>query len=479
METTGPDAMQAMTTLSGMVKADSKLLLQIMPVFYHHLQGPLPSTPETAHARIWKNVLAFASLGSMLSCFDEHDGHLEDTEVASSVIGHWDCIWRWSSYLVERYVDGEGDGLTGPGSLADYLSRERVQIIATHLFASMLPERRLFDVMKASPGFSSTYTLLFLRAAQNGDLTLPAAAYGFQSLLSYCLEGDMPYAHDFITTLNSNRDQLSTSCLRIVNDEVNFESITQLEGSESALPLHLDILANISKFDPELSSSLISKGSVSCVAYVLSRLAVHKKSSDSREELVLTASCLRSIGEHLLLCCRLGGFACVVEAIEGRVLTSILKSAHLVRDDSDVEGEHDRPSQTVLVELLEIIGSYSLYRSVLRPLYRSLCRIDNHSTQAHLDVGSPLQKAWKAFRDIVGPRIQMRYIWDRRPHVNFCCNKVVRESSPFLHETNPFTFDCHSSVLFLSGRGNCVVVAPVVWHTTVANFVNGTTGRHI
>ncbi|KAJ3886670.1 hypothetical protein GG344DRAFT_81491 [Lentinula edodes] len=83
------------------------------------------------------------------------------------------------------------------------------------------------------------------------------------------------------------------------------------------------------------------------------------------------------------------GYECVVQAVNFRLLSSMLRSTAMVEDDLTTENPNSlHPLFTIYGRLLKGIASHTMYRSVLSALERALDRIETQLLD-HLVVSSP------------------------------------------------------------------------------------------
>lgn len=414
--------MEAMVQLASMAAQEPYLLPQILPVFYHHLQREIDPMGPSAHI-----TLAFTSLTSITQCL----WHRPITDVAGiipSIIAHWPSIWRWSSLVIEKGVDK----VTGSQEEVASGNRKNIQMVMAHLFRKLASYSPVCDVMSTTPGVVATLTRLYRGAAQDEHPALPVASEALQLVMTnsnvhFGSSSIQEFLQVTMTTLDLQPSELVAVSMRLIKTAIYKPKI-------ACAPLlgALITILNSSTDSPEFSRAYIADGSVSIMAYVFSRLTSYKPAFDlDITNFRLAVSCLKVCGQYLQRSFSSGGFSCVIEALNGRLLSSMMKSSHYA--EYDLAQPNPIPPvhlETVLLELYNVIGSYSVYRSVLGPLEKSLRRIDNHSTEEHLDVVPSLRDSWTTLQAIVEERLESKFFWDANANVGFCSNEEVRKTFP-------------------------------------------------
>lgn len=418
--------MSALINLCSMVFADPGLLSdEVLAVLYHHLQSDPTSLPEKdkIHGLEPETVLAAISLNFMTQFII---GPFRGTDVVSSIQDQWPVIWRWASYIVEQGIERERDEEVE----GEIMSRGHLQGVMGDLFSALTAQSRLCGILGSSPDVISTMTRLYFRAVQRDHHSRIPLHQAIQRLvvisnLSLETTAIQTFMQQSVNTFNVRPSDLAQVMLNSVNNDLNQPKIpcVVLVGS----------LINISGCTREsaaFSQGFISRGSVSSVARVFSRLTSYKQSYADRNPMNyrMAVACLKFGGQYLQECFKSGGFSCIIEAVEGHLLTSILKAHHFVAYELEYPIPLPATSlEAILVDLLKTVGSYSVYHSVLRATEKSLGRIDVHSTEQYLVKQSRLHTSWKTFRGMVEPRLWNLGYYDD-DGINICNSGSVGET---------------------------------------------------
>lgn len=440
MQDSVPEAMNAMVELCRVIRAKHpegpNLVLQVLPIFYHHLQHDLPG-PEK-----WDDpmlpfpphmILAFTAITAIYQCLSCFTGAV-DREVVSSVGDHWPSIWRWSEYIINQRLGQPTDPLIDMIFLSPWV----VRITMARLFLLMaLPNRCLLaHLMATTPGFTPTLIRLYLWPSQDedSDSSIDIAAKALQHVMAspfIDLGGSsiQEIMEKIMNTLRVPPTEVAAKCLKLVNNQA-LPYGSQIIDCDALLGGLVTISAS-AIVPSELSRALISKRSISSMTRVFSRLTSYKATFRlSPANYAAAVTCLKLCGQYMVRYFEQGGLVCVVEAVEGRLLTSILKSFQFLRYDL---GERDRHAavtlNSVLLDLINMVETYSIYRSVLCRLRRSLLRIDNHLTVGHLEGNPVFRDPWYSFMETVEERMSYKREWDERGY-NFCENEMVSSMPP-------------------------------------------------
>lgn len=365
-------------------------------------------------------MLAFASLHAMAICLDSN---CMETEVVSSIQAQWPSIWRWSSVIVRDFFMRDPP-LVREFALNDEhpLHPEKIRLVMSRLFLTIASQQRLRAMMLSDVGVVFVLTHLYRRAAQDGHPSLPLVSRALERMLA---TPENLHIQEFMTASSSFTPTLSeraSTTLKVLTFETSKPHISPL-----MVVMNLTLLLASSN-GLDSARVHIAQRSVATVSRVLARMTSSKTSFTTPipngEIYRNVLQCVRHCGEHLQHCFLVGGFSSVIEAVEGRVLTSMLKASHYA--EFDLEHPSTRTTLRELFhDLYTTIGSYSTYRSVLRALHKSLARIDGHVTDEHLDACGSLCDTYNALRDVVDERWESKCQWDKAPHNHLCGRKDV------------------------------------------------------
>lgn len=425
-----PTAMTAMINLCSMVVEDPvlELLSEVLSVLYHHLQGDPASLPvkEKVLGFEPETVMAATSLAFMAQFFSSQ---YLGPEVLSSIEDQWPSIWRWASYIVEQGIVMERDEPVE----GQIMSRGHLQGVMGDLFSALTAQDRLCEIIGSSPGVVPTITRLYFFAGQNAHPSQILLSQALQRLivdLNMTLEATaiQGFWEGTASAFNVRPSDLASALLSSINNELSRPKI-------ACFPL-LGSLINLSGCTRDggaftLAGGSIHERSVSSMVRIFSRLTSRKQFYDRHPvNYRMAVGCLKFTGQYLQRCFDYGGFSCIIEAVEGHLLSSILKAHRFV----EYELEYPIPAppvrlQTILVDLLKTVGSYTVYRSVLRAVYNSCGRIRKHSTEDDLNKHSALYESWRTFKDMIQPRVDIWGYWEEDDDINVCGRASVGQSA--------------------------------------------------
>lgn len=410
-------AMKAMRELCLIGKQGPKSLLEVLPVFYHHLHRDL--SPRVM-------LFAFASLTAMTQS-GLHE-QIMNQSIASSLADQWPSIERWTLFIIRQCVDNPDHAHDGTG----FMSRGHSLLVTTTLFSFLASHSMLCGVMGSSPAFVSTLCRLYLRTAKTNDTSLLFVSDALHLVMAHPdLRPDLSSLHESMSLLHMQPSEMARTCLALVNKQVCSGSEMQSRDLRVLLgSLHMVSSATIDS--TAMSRAFIAQQSVTVITSVFTGLTSYKSAFNvqRREHWEIAGECLKICGRYLLKSFEDGGFACVVEAVRGRLLTSIIKAfPNVALEGVSTSTTRILSVKKILLDLLKAVETYSIYHSVLRAIHRSLVRISKHDTERHLQ-GSPLLSAWATLKQTVDERLQVKYFWDDGGFIT-CNNSKVSSHETF------------------------------------------------
>ncbi|KAJ3912396.1 hypothetical protein F5877DRAFT_84853 [Lentinula edodes] len=125
-----------------------------------------------------------------------------------------------------------------------------------------------------------------------------------------------------------------------------------------------------------------------------------------KENIKMATGTIKMGCHYLLEAISQQGYECVVQAVNFRLLSSMLRSTAMVEDDLTTENPNPpHPLFTIYGRLLKGIASHTMYRSVLSALERALDRIETQLLD-HLVVSSPFSDSWFSVPNPIIAQIQ-------------------------------------------------------------------------
>lgn len=410
--------------LSDLISEDNTLLYHSLPVVYHHLhldKLPIPAVPTLDAAKFLMPALQSIKLlnGSV------SDEQFIDPKVVSSLKNNWTTIWSWCHFFLTAYIykpvptTEEKEWRTGVISMiAELLTALSGSSDLTHL---------LGETIGLIPLVSSVWKL----EAGTEDHWPPAASFSMSNVLT-CLLGPsdpLRWLNSFLATVGGSSEDIAALCLRRVVDAIQNPTIRTM-----ALRGHLFLMLHTAR-KRNMYVSYLSINSIAVITGAMRVLTSRTKPFDDTPGAVM---CLDICSMYLEECCARDGFHCIIQALDGRLLMSMLKSGHILEGPSTAE---EPGLEFSYADLLVVITPYLIYRPILRLVSKTLKsarRMGFHRDMvAVVGRDSTFANAWRALERFADERVRFKTGYDMtyRDGIDavFCSNRGVILS---LYSTN-------------------------------------------
>ncbi|KAK1236072.1 hypothetical protein PQX77_000662 [Marasmius sp. AFHP31] len=414
----------ALTKLRGKVRENPQLFPEVLPVILHHLPSPIPDL-EAMHPARRTEIVNLAH--NALRTLGTEGQSLLTPQIPLAIEKFWPQIWAWISLLFKTFSKREQ--LSSTLLSFDEYGETRDEVLhslSLILYTSTISPRTTV-VLGKTPSCLSIAAQLYVVASQNPPFssssnethqdTLLCAGCIFTTMEMYSeLSGD----RHFIQTLNSQPPQYTAGILRrIIYDILKPK---ELGLNCRSLELSLIILTNCTANAPFFNRAFVHHRSIYWVCFTMRRLA-HKKVHYQREEFPFVIGCLKRCCSYLQATFKQYGHVAVVQALESRLILSLVKSVDYIKADQMIPNPNmptDLGDQ--YKELFDTIAGYAMYHSVATVLSKGLYRGEDYLGGTN---NTTFKVEYLAFKKIAEERLTILGEWNMHG-MNCCTNGRVR-----------------------------------------------------
>ncbi|KAJ3898849.1 hypothetical protein F5879DRAFT_575977 [Lentinula edodes] len=321
----------------------------------------------------------------------------------------WPDIFAWCSFLSVNYLErptyflDQGDDF-----------KEELQLTITMLLWLLtLPASGVVSIVTTTPGCISLIARLYLLTARMSLTTEESLLFAGRALQNLLQLPQSAWDPEFTNELDKTHPSVVNDILyRVIKDtERRPMNCPVLKGG-------FIILSNICRAPAVLNRMLIRKDAVYWICRAIHKLVVNPAMAE-KENIKMATGTIKMGCHYLLEAISQQGYECVVQVVNFRLLSSMLRSTAMVEDDLATENPNPpHPLFTIYGRLLKGIASHTMYRSVLSALERALDRIETQLLD-HLVVSSPFSDSWFSFVNVIEDRIEIKVQWDSK-FINIC-----------------------------------------------------------
>ncbi|KAK7039212.1 hypothetical protein VNI00_010117 [Paramarasmius palmivorus] len=410
-----------------------QLLLEVLPVFLNHLPFPLPkfaALKETQRdERLASARHSLVALGEALESSDA----LGYPKVLDEIEARWDQLREWISFLSNTFIITDSSSFASQPLPADE-DRDELHRALARLMSAFIVARRTMALLFQQPSIFPIAIQLYIIAAQNPPFSLAENKTQEDTLL-YCSRvfngiqmhnpNEFDWMNGMLGALNSTSPSLASGVLRRIIHEIS--KPTTEEFNSRSLKQALTILSNCTINSMPFNLAFIDRRSIYWVCLTMRRIS-GRKARFFQEDFYYIADCLKLCAMYLEQCFRDFGHAAVIQALQGKLLSSLLKSADFILVDQKNRSQGFQSSlATVYKNLLHITAGYAMYYSVAVVLRKSLRCIEERRHAEH-SKSRALDSDFKAFKRAVEDRITVGYEWSMHG-MNYCANSSIVKNS--------------------------------------------------
>lgn len=337
-----------------------------------------------------------------------------DQDTLLRIMKYWSNIWDWCTFLIATVVVREACTEAECNFQEDV--HEMIASVALYLPASLQRSPESLRSIFKTPLFFATITGLWIRSLRNNDGAL------LRTSDSMSLLQTLTFPDEGLRSFLADTPDAVMLCTNRVMQSVR-KRTTEMELISGPILF----LRHCLSYYSATHSHLFASPAVSAMALVMARLTsphfrIARSSSTLSIAVKIIPSCLLTCSVFLNFSMHLCGCTRVVEALDGQVLISLLRTLAFL-----VSNSKEYPNDLLLnhVQLIKHFTCYTLYPSVLRKVARSLNRIDSLGLEQYVPTTGPLHDAWKTLRSTIAQRIDRKNQFLATKH-HLCCNIQVR-----------------------------------------------------
>lgn len=408
--------------LIDMVEKDpTPLLLDSLPVVYHHLRvDNIPSrtfiATQTLNVDVHRAILSLRLLGiardfhrDMASKVVSNPGMANIwktliTKVISSMKENWSLIWKWSAFLLERYLTSvETNCVFDHDPIWNENHGISMRLLHWLVYADGV---QVLDILQRTSDMVGLVAR-FWKAESKESAEQPISASNTLGHLLWSTTEPTPYAQ-FQAALNVSLDEEADMMLRLI-----IRAIRQPRIQSELLFGHLSLMVGTSSktHSQDVNRKLLAKDSISTVLAVMARLTSRKPPYDHHGSALRT---LQYCANYLEICIVGDGFARVLQVLEGHLILYIFKSARNIWTHAVQLSSVDDLGDEFYASLLKSIMPFLIYRPILRHARKSIKTIDSLGLQDLLapSGAQEFKSTWDAFRNYTQNRTQHKIAVD-------------------------------------------------------------------
>lgn len=384
----------------------------LFAVFTHHLHSrAIPQLSQSVRDVVRSLDLALASFHGLVKIIG-----WELPETLPRYERAWPNIWKWIQFIVVHCYE-----TPIPAVKTLHRGWRGSAYVMAVCFISTLASTsdHIKELLSGTPGVLELLTRLWIKESKKGSRQFVAATAISKLVTDELDPGVNPKWVDR-TTLDSIVRFAGGELSKIAScslARIRTNLAQQPEPDWTSLNGDVVIVMLLSVCHiPELRHAYLSQGSVTVITKAMVRISVHGLSSSNIDELT---SCLVVCMTYLQTpMITTDGFTWVLQALEAHILPTLLSVSGWASRDDDV--------RTQCISILETIGPYLVYRSVLRVVSRSLRRIESLRLEAKMAKKGKLWDTWNKFKDIAHMRLELKSFYDEHPSA-VCDNSGVRK----------------------------------------------------
>lgn len=345
-----------------------------------------------------------------------------DAMILQKISRSWPSIWKWINYF-HTYSD-----TTQPLPLSKPKLKKIVLRMIGHFF--VIPPNPVSIVASATPGLSPLIADIWIWQSRRDPTRYDVQEHYRDdcllatSFISTLITADPSIARFIVESLDGDVDKIASILLKYVR--------MAIEGGQEwicAFPLVVGASGLISEQVPGLMHALLSQHSIIDVTHAY---ATFSSIRTSHLQIAQLQTCLFTCLHYIFEGARTtDGFTWMVQAVRSRLLPSMLRSARWKCTLID----HDQK----IVDSIKMLGSYLVYRSVLRAVLRSLQDSTISLLESQISSTS-VKNIWEEFKAYVRKLQDVKAQFDAMggKHLQKCSASEVRlgDIFPYYTRTN-------------------------------------------
>ncbi|KAF9259213.1 hypothetical protein L218DRAFT_674061 [Marasmius fiardii PR-910] len=446
--------------------ASIETLQKILPVFLYRLSGASAPPMNSDLSDILTNdqvYTAYLSLDALSRAVSANQESLEDTAIHTRICSKWPLIWGWLSFFVFQIISR--NGRPTQSSTEDLVARNSLfydlEYTSSSLLSSLLLVSEISKEMLKTKGLVRLVTDFRLVDRKLRKGTLHHLNAFFLTLQRPQHDWSM-WQQECLAVLDVRPKETASALLGAIMRAVAVISPTRKEDGDkhpddvgydkTSLSSNLLMTLHFSTLSSKLNMEFTKSGSVKWMACLFRRLVKTPvpipdlcSSQDFNSihgSFETVVGFMKGTLSYLITCIKFHGYISVVQALQNRILESIVSARSWIVEDEQrpltVSGDQHLSNQSV--ELLQLIAGYTSYLPVLKVLETRLPRAEKigmikrnfrslftNSEDEEIEIVSELEEAWGVLASITKLRLEDRRRWNR-VGFNLCENRECPES---------------------------------------------------
>lgn len=282
----------------------------------------------------------------------------------------------------------------------------RIMVTTLQLISYLLQfnDLSLGRAMTATPGIFPMVVKLWMVQADRkiDDFRLPGDCFSitcslgkFLGLDAQEVRPDLERMRELANILGEDKQRIAKILL------THIRVITRQSKSwQLCFALLMDVTTMVSTNIPGVSNTLLSQNAIVDICHAMDVFA--STEPDSALFLLNQMHCIsRAVHYFVTAASATDGFTWITQALRAGILSSVLKWS-----------TWDEKMEDLAIKVLGTIAPYTIYRSVLRVIGKTLLSGGFRRLEAELEAGGPFFQRWAAFKSVVQTNLAIKAIFD-------------------------------------------------------------------
>ncbi|KAF8835390.1 hypothetical protein BDN67DRAFT_1015605 [Paxillus ammoniavirescens] len=334
------------------------------------------------------------------------------SKLLEGLIHHWNDIREWILFLYKEIVIQKNVDLdlrlNCKSAVLEFLGLVRDRLVMS--WSKMITTDREVMRLICDLWYLETKDARFFTWSSNGNNQRESAVLNSCFLIAHEMGTTIDW-ENLLCTFHSDTELIASIALRHLDREIS-QGVLDL----NCIGWDMHIISALS-FRENIRLSLLRQGAIKAATDVLGLIVSQHWVVEKR---VMAARCMANAAIFLQVRLEdMDGIPFILQALNSNLIPSLVKCEPLL-PFTDNAAARKQPA-LLLGDLLE---SYTVYRSVLRPITLSVDEVERTRLDANLKVGGQLHKAWMRLKEAVAERrrLMKRDIADGH-HIQTCQNE--------------------------------------------------------
>lgn len=415
-------SLNAMVELSHLAhQLSDEKLYQIFPVILKHLNhGDVPTALQGTGdpgARVKLGLLSLSIIRRASQSGSNPISVKARDVIARFCQQHWRIFLRWIDFFIDNWGGRQHDQSSGQEG-ADF--REEVWTTLTYFFAQIVNAPLLENDLDSLPDLIERVVRLWLVAAETDDRRMDELARILQTIVVSCGKGNRVTRRQLVKTVDDPHHKVVDILFRTITRQSQQPQIRHGTFKDT-----LCIAVQSAEFSKNFFRSSLQGGlAITVLTSAMTRLSSKKQQIPIDSQVFSMAQfCFYFCALYLLRCfdeCH----SWITEALEGRLLVSMLKSRRFIPPDSP-NFDNPNPLGKAYEDILDGVTSHLLYPDVLREVIRSTRTAEARELDFDIGQTQGLWDLWSCLRDEARRRKSWRSDTYLPSRYNICGNEKV------------------------------------------------------